>query len=209
MQDYQIADIPPPMKEEKPDQAKFVGMYDSRVTEETVSPSGPAAKEGSNGSGKVRTEQENTLKKGADLFDFDEKLFAKSDSLGSASPEDFYPDYQRGSHTYLNVLRFPDVQYFVRLKRIFKLAWNPESALRQAMVTSRIARGNLEVVLGVSVDPSGELAELFLFKSSGVKEYDDEALRTVRASSPFAKPPGKLLAGDNLLRMSWAFTVYF
>jgi len=71
-----------------------------------------------------------------------------------------------------------------------------------------VTRGSVDVVLGVSVNKGGELAELFVFRSSGIPAYDEEALRTVRASSPFASPPDKFLAKDGLLRMSWTFSVY-
>ena len=122
--------------------------------------------------------------------------------------EDFYPDFKKGTHTYLNILRFPEVQYFVVLKRIFKTTWNPLSPLRELAFNNQISRGNLEVVLGVSVDGKGNLTEAFVFRSSGIPKYDAEALRTIRASSPFSSPPNKFLAKDGLLRMSWTFTVY-
>jgi TonB family protein len=66
----------------------------------------------------------------------------------------------------------------------------------------------VDVVLGVSVDRAGALAETFVFKSSGIPTYDEEALRTVRASAPFSSPPEKFLENDGVLRMSWTFTVY-
>ena len=196
----EIVDIMPPEKQERPKDSKFLGLYDSRVEQETVA--------GGRG--------DSTPAPSHELYSFSEKIFLaqekrereRSEVLGNPLPEDFYPDFQRGPHTYLNVLRFPDCEYFVRLKRIFKLAWNPSSALRDAAVTSRIARGNLEVVLGVSIDNEGELAELFVHQSSGIREYDNEALRAVRSSAPFAVPPEKLLAGKKELRMSWSFIQY-
>ncbi len=123
-------------------------------------------------------------------------------------PEDFYPDYKVGPHTYLNVLRFPNVQYFVRLKRIFKMTFNPIPILRNFAIARQVSRGHVEVVLGVVIDGGGRLARLFVIRGSGFREYDGEALRTVRDSSPFAKPPSNILGPDGQLRMSWTFTVY-
>lgn len=208
----ELADIEPPADQRRPDKSRFLGIYNSSVQKEQV-----ARMIGRSDDRKKVESPGRPSVPSSELYQLDEKLFEKSDrqqqaqkeALGEPLPEDFYPDFQRGSHTYLNVLRFPEAECFVRLKRIFKLAWNPEAALRSAMVSNQIARGNVEVVLGVSIDRKGNLAEAFVYKSSGLPTFDEEALRTVRASAPFAKPPGKLLAGDDLLRMSWTFTVYF
>ncbi|MFA5812820.1 MAG: energy transducer TonB, partial [bacterium] len=156
--------------------------------------------------------------RGADrIFAFDPNLFAskqkprpeKETSPGNGgSLDDFYPDFRRGARTYLNVLRYPEVEYFVRLKRAFKMTFNPEPSLREHFSQNLITRGSIDVVLGVSVDKMGNLTELFVFRGSGVPTYDKEALRTVRASSPFAQPPSKFTDDDGMLRMSWTFSVY-
>jgi TonB family protein len=106
------------------------------------------------------------------------------------------------------VLRYPEVEYFVRLKRIFKMTWDPVTALRRDIQGNSVAQGAVSVVLAVSVNKEGSLDELFVLRSSGMGNYDQEALRTVRASSPFAAPPTKFLEKDGLLRMSWTFVVY-
>lgn len=116
--------------------------------------------------------------------------------------EDYYPDYTYGAHTYLNVLKYPDVEYFVRLKRAFKQTWSP-----MAYMIGGEPRSSIAVVLAVSVDPGGAMSELFVLRSSGSGAYDQEALRTIRANAPFSAPPERLLK-DGLLRMSWTFIVY-
>ncbi len=121
--------------------------------------------------------------------------------------EDYYPNYSHGAHTYVNVLRHPDVEYFVRLKRAFKQTWNPFPAAQQYLAGDGARQNSIAVVLAVSVDPGGNMSELFVLKSSGSGYYDDEALRTVRANAPFSSPPARLLK-ENLLRMSWTFIVY-
>ena len=209
---YQIADIAKPKVELRPKKAKFLGMYDSQVKRETVA-SGLRSRK--RGRGRATREGRARSKERSDkLLTFDRSIFDRkrpaweTEGGGSSVPEDFYPHFRRGPHTYLNVLRYPDVEYFVRLKRAFKITFSPESALRSYFAVNRVTRGSVDVVLGVSVDRTGELAELFLFRSSGIAAYDQEAMRTVRASSPFSTPPKKFLDDDGLLRMSWTFTVY-
>ncbi len=122
-------------------------------------------------------------------------------------PEDYYPNYSYGNHTFLNVLRYPDIEYFVRLKRAFKQTWNPIPSVQQYFMSGGEHKKSIAVVLAVSVDAQGNMPELFVLRASGSGGYDQEALRTVRANSPFSAPPEKLLK-DGLLRMSWTFIVY-
>ncbi len=215
-----LADIQKPKEEKRPEKADFIGQYDSTVKEEKVAvtqqPPGvqkPQPTREQPPEEKATPTPEKKKQKLADLFA--EKKAAKKQDQGQppwqqqgAFPQDFYPDYKVGPHTYLNVLRYPNIGYFVRLKRIFKLTFNPIPVLRRALATPQVSRGHVEVVLGVEVDRSGRLAKLFVIRGSGFKGYDQEALRTVRDSSPFSKPPEEIIGSDGVLRMSWTFTVY-
>lgn len=230
---HRIADIAEPAVQQKPKSARFLGLYDSTVSEEMVGNTKPgkAGEEGrkirkaigapSKKAAEVGSKRENRLASRDKLFAFDRNLFEDKHSAideeqaglktspgEGGSLDDFYPDFKRGARTYLNVLRYPGVEYFVRMKRAFKIAFNPEPSLRDYFFRNQIVRGSIDVVLGVSVNRSGELAELFVFRGSGIPTYDDEVLRTVRVSAPFATPPEKFLADDGLLRMTWTFSVY-
>lgn len=218
--EYRIADIAPPAVQQRPEQAKFVGQYDSTAKEERVASDQPGRTDRGRGEkpGEAKPPASNPLQKKHDLYRVDPDLFARQESRAESGVEeeggaarnldDYFPDFRRGEHTYLNVLRFPDVDYFVRMKRAFKLTFNPGPPLRAHFLNNRITRGSVEAVLGLSVNAQGELSELFIFRSSGISEYDQECMRTIRASSPFAAPPQKFLEKDGLLRMSWTFTVY-
>ena len=195
LQSKRLADIRKPREEQRPDKADFLGVYDSRVLEERV----------------ASTQKEDTSLAKRFSLKKKTKIKAESHEATTASgelPDDFFPDYKIGSHTYLNVLRFPKVQYFVRLKRIFRTTFSPSIALREAYFVNRVSRGQVDVVLGVEVDSSGRLAKLIVLRSSGVLAYDREGLRTVRDSAPFARPPQELLGSSRRLRMSWTFTTY-
>jgi TonB family protein len=217
---FRIADIEKPAVEQKPAKSQFLGLYDSAVREETVSTGrgtgSPGRRSATRQAARRPMAKAPAGSAGGKIFAFDSGIFEEKKSPEPAAgergeggmPGDFYPDFRRGPHTYLNVLRYPEVAYFVRLKRAFKLAFNPEPVLREHFSQNTVARGSIDVVLGVSVDRSGNLAELFVFRSSGLSAYDGEAMRTVRASAPFSTPPEKFLEDDGLLRMSWTFTVY-
>lgn len=227
---FAIADIDKPAVERRPEKARFTGMYDSSVAQETVAISRRQKTEGGRqGAEGRRQEAEKRKQEGKDaermtvgkkrsLYDIDRKLFAsKAPDMGekkgfeiggSAALQDYYPDYKIGGHTYLNVLKYPDVEYFVRMKRQFKMTFDPGPPLRSYFSANRVTRGSVEVVMAVSVDNDGNLKELFVLNASGIPNYDNEALRTIRASAPFASPPDRFLEDDGMLRMSWTFTVY-
>jgi TonB family protein len=231
-QSYQIANIERPEKEQRPEKAKFAGLYDSTVEQEQVvaSPRPMAGRQGRPGAkgapGAPGAKNAAPKPKRVKMpSDFDGPVVAsrvpdtvqpdtggggggdEGDNQLDGLPGDFFPDYKVGNKTYLNVLRFPKIGYFVRLKKIFYTTWNPRPAL-MAAGANLISRGQVEVKLAVTIDRNGNLAELFIVNSSGLPGYDHEAVRTIRDSSPFAAPPSELLDENGALRMLWTFTVY-
>lgn len=210
---WQVADISEPLKQEKPSKSKFLGMYNQRVEEETVASGQKAENRKERTENGERRREKREEKAVGSLFAMKSPNMKEGNEISKGTPsspdiqalEDYYPDFKHGEHTYINVLRYPEIEYFVRLKRIFKTTWDPVTALRQESLS--VSRGMVSCVVAVAVDKQGELSELFVLKSSGISGYDSEALRTVRASSPFSSPPEKFLK-DGALRMSWTFVVY-
>jgi len=209
---FQIADIAKPKVEQRPTKARHMGVYDSTVKDETVadfSPRAPGRPVHRGGEGIENIKKPTPANDGAErIAMMREKKRQEFRMPSTRLPEDFYPDFKRGPHTYINVMKHQDVGYFVQLKRIFKLAWDPTHALRAHYTAGEVSRGSMKVVLGISISKTGELDELFVINSSGLKGYDHEALRAVRASSPFHAPPAKLITKDGKLRVSWTFVVY-
>ncbi|MBT3181881.1 MAG: TonB family protein [Deltaproteobacteria bacterium] len=215
---HRIADIDKPDVEKKPDHPDFLGRYDSSVKKPQVADGrvskGGEGKKGQKGEEKKRKKTVKKKKKTSDKMVAKKKAKPSTSKKGSrlggmGSPGgDYFPDFKRGNKTYLNVLRYPAVDYFVRMKRAFRVTFNPTPSLRDHFMANRVYQGSVNVVLGVSVDRSGNLSELFIFRSSGINGYDQEALRTIKASSPFSSPPKKFVESDGILRMSWTFTVY-
>lgn len=231
-----IADIPKPKKEEVPDKASAQALYNQKVAQETVSaraPS-PSTKKGGGTPEKQKkvAKKETPKKKKATQkkLKTKEELYAirkptppapktkqipspRMPGIPSESPgpspsfnDDYFPNYKIGNRTYLNTLSNPNIRYFVELKRKFKLTFNPVPALRGRI--NEISRGKIDVVLGVSVDRNGRLADLIVIRSSGIQSYDSEGIRTVRSSAPFSAPPANLLKKDGMIHMAWTFIVY-
>ncbi len=122
-------------------------------------------------------------------------------------PQDYFPDYKVGGKTYLNVMKLQDIGYFITMKRILKMRWNPVPSVQSYLASNRVSVGKIDCVIGLALDPTGKISELFVIRASGVPGYDQEAMQTIRDSSPFASPPPQFLK-EGQLRMSWTFTVY-
>lgn len=201
-----IADIPQPAKEEIPDQPSAQALYNQKVKEEMVQQSPVTSHE----SPKAQTQPAPKKKKLDDLKPTFDELYGMKPPQQSTpdllTNDDYFPDYKVGGHTYLNTLANPNIAYFVELKRRFKNTFNPVPSIRRNL--NEISRGKIEVVLGVSVNSRGELADLVVIRSSGLEDYDREGVRTVRSSSPFSAPPSHLLQPDGLIHMAWTFVVY-
>jgi hypothetical protein len=120
---------------------------------------------------------------------------------------DYYPDYKIGGKTYLNVMKVQDVAFFVKMKRILKMRWNPIPVVRDYYYSNHLTVGKIECVIGVSLNEMGGITELLVIRSSGLNGYDEEAMQTLRDSSPYSSPPASFMK-DGQLRMSWTFTVY-
>jgi TonB family protein len=231
----EIADIAQPKVEKVPQKASVHSKYNSSVSEETVAQKTTSQKNPSQQTPQttpytvptlikpqlslqdelkqIQMEQKQIEKqKYANLY---ESPKAKNDWAAWQTPiqgevsggnDDFLPSYKIGSRTYLNALANPNIFYFVELKRKFRLAFNPEPALRFNF--DKISKGQMSVIWGVSVDAQGKLKDLILIRSSGLSDYDQEARRTISASAPFTQPPAHLLEKDGLLNMAWTFVVH-
>ena len=212
-----IADLDPPLTDAVPEHADIAALYNQKVKTETVARSPIAAPHGQAGEGAPPRAPKRPRPQPADR-EGTSALGMPPDKTAPAKPaasrfgkpgfsEDFFPDYKVGAHTYVNALRYPNISYFVELKRRFTTAFNPVRALRANRAA--LAGRSIEVVLGVTADSHGNLSEGFVIRPSAISEYDDTALRAVRSSAPFRSPPSALLDETGLLRMSWTFTVYF
>jgi len=64
--------------------------------------------------------------------------------------------------------------------------------------------------VSIALNSDGSLDNVTLQKSSGYKDLDQEAIRTVRESAPFPNPPKELLSVDEKIYIpQWNFIITF
>lgn len=213
-----LADIPQPKKEKTPKKARFISQYNSSVSKETTAQSKNKSQKKSSQKNKKSTNrslntnlkpQTKTRQNKGSLFQANLKGFDFSNSQkdGANFHHDFLPSIQGGPVTSINSFADPRGPYFSRLKRKFRLRFNPAPPLRKFFAHNKITSKKISVKLRVTVDGHGDLRHIKVLRSSGIQAYDLECIDTVRDSSPFSSPPKKYLKAGHL-HMNWTFVVY-
>lgn len=223
-----IVDLVEPANEIAPEKTRLIGVRNNTTTEETVAtPKPPAPQRTPNAAAAPQprapraTAQKpppsaDSLPEPAPHANRKAPATALSATLhgGAAAsmPEEYFRNYKKGPHTYVNVLKHPDVDFFVEMKRSVRTTWNPSRPLQADLTEELYRRGTVGVVLAITVDARGNLVEKSILKPSGIPSYDQEALRAFNASAPFFAPSPKALAidgvADDVIHMSWALVTY-
>ncbi len=108
--------------------------------------------------------------------------------------------------TDVNAREFRYWGFFERIKRQVRREWNPVPVHLRYDPTGQVwgVRDRLTVVR-VTLDEKGNVVDLKVVKPSGAKPLDREALRALRAASPFPHPPKALFDKDGKLRFQFGF----
>jgi TonB family protein len=117
---------------------------------------------------------------------------ARPASTAASRPPIEAPD-RHGDETTLSSKKWIYAGYFNRLKRMVAQNWDPATVIRRIdpMGTTFGFKTRITEVRA-SLSRKGELAEIVVNSSSGVVEFDDEAVRAFRAAGPFPQPPPDL-----------------
>lgn len=146
--------------------------------------------------------QEDT-KKGLDLTPSAEEL----SRLVALAPNNYLPGVEIGNATLLNTREFAFAGYFVRMKRQMEAVWDPRPVLYR---TSTEKKPMYITSVSMVLDEKGKVLSANIERSSQVKELDEEAMRTIRQSSPYPNPPKELLAGDSKIYIpDWNFVITY
>ncbi len=70
---------------------------------------------------------------------------------------------------------------------------------------SRLNDGNLEAVLEITLDSFGSVTDVRVVKSSGIMDYDTEAIHVAWHSSPKVAPPKTMISKNGKSYIHWTF----
>jgi TonB family protein len=111
-----------------------------------------------------------------------------------------------GDRNALNTKRWKYASFFNRLKRQVAQNWHPDVVyLRRDPHGNVYGNKDRITVLRVTLSKDGSVRKVFIQRRSGVGFLDDEAVRAMRAASPFPNPPSALANNEKLITFSFGF----
>lgn len=117
---------------------------------------------------------------------------------------DYLSDVDEGDKTLLNRKRSRYWSFMNRLKQGVAQEWSPlEEYTRRDPHGKVYGVKDRYTVLRVTLNGDGSLRTIHVAKSSGLKFYDDEAVRAMRAAAPFQNPPEGLKDRDGLIHINF------
>lgn len=117
---------------------------------------------------------------------------------------DYLSDVTEGEKTLLNRKRSRYWSFMNRLKEGVAQEWSPMEEYRRRDPQGKVyGVKDRYTVLRVTLNGDGSLRTIYVAKSSGLKFYDDEAVRAMRAAAPFQNPPEGLKDSDGLIQINF------
>ena len=116
-----------------------------------------------------------------------------------------------GEETWLQAREFKYATFMNRMKSEIAQQWFPR--IRDAQ-RQRDPDGSLffyrerTVVLGLTIDTSGNVKDLSVMQSSNVDFFDRLAVSSVRAAQPFPNPPTGMFHAESQVRIPFSFTMF-
>lgn len=111
----------------------------------------------------------------------------------------------QGAENLLNAEESVYYAFYARLYQAIGPIWS--SRLREVAPNTRIQPGDYTTSVDVVLDQEGNLVEVRLLQSSGVREFDEAVNTSWKKVGRFPNPPKGLLSKDGNVHTGWNFTV--
>lgn len=136
--------------------------------------------------------------------------FGDMNFSGPAFNNDHVDDIPLGDFTKLNTKEFKYYGYYFRIRQQLEQYWGgslKDKAEQLYRSGRRLpASENMITSLVVKIDPLGNILDIYIKSTSGVKELDDAAVESFNKAGPFPNPPKGMLKGD-VVTIEWGFVV--
>lgn len=127
-----------------------------------------------------------------------------------SSTSDYVKDIPLGDLTELNTVEYKYYGFYHRIRQKLEQFWG-RSLHAKAEEMARAGRrvpGSEELItaLIITLDQDGEVINIQIKGSSGIKELDDAAIESFNEAGPFPNPPDDLIV-DGKVTLEWGFVV--
>lgn len=127
-----------------------------------------------------------------------------------SSTNDHLEDVPLGDLTHLNTVEYKFYGYYHRIRQKLEGFWGRSVQEKAEILASEgrsIASDDEHVTaLRIVMDSRGEIVDVVVLGSSGVKELDDAAIESFNDAGPFPNPPKDLVV-DGRVTIEWGFVV--
>ncbi|MBT3234814.1 MAG: energy transducer TonB [Bdellovibrionales bacterium] len=136
--------------------------------------------------------------------------YGDRNSLGHASNNDFLEDVPLGDMTNLNTVEFKYYGFYHRIRQKLEQYWG-DSLREKSEYLFRSGRRlpsneNKITALTVTIDAKGNIINVNVKSTSGIRELDDAAVESFNRAGPFPNPPAGMIKGGQA-RLEWGFVV--
>lgn len=127
-----------------------------------------------------------------------------------SSTNDHVEDVPLGDMTNLNTVEYKYYGFYYRIKQRLEQFWGRsihEKAQQLAKLGRQVATEDEHITsLQITLNHEGEVVEIRIVGTSGIKELDDAAIESFNEAGPFPNPP-KGLIKNGLVVLEWGFVV--
>lgn len=130
--------------------------------------------------------------------------------VGLGQSSDFLEDMPLGDFTRLNTQEYEFYGFYHRIRQKLEQFWgnNIHSQAEKIFKQGRSIASDSNLLTGliIHLNSSGEIVEINLQSTSGVKELDDAAIKSFNQAGPFPNPPKGMLKSGRAV-IEWSFVV--
>lgn len=131
-------------------------------------------------------------------------------SKGLSATNDYVEEVALGDFTHLNTVEFKFYGFYHRIRQKLEQFWG-KSIQEKADNIFRSGRRlpasqDLITALKITMNEKGEIVDVKVMGTSGVRELDDAAIESFNQAGPFPNPPKELLVKGRAV-IEWGFVV--
>ncbi|PIP92723.1 MAG: hypothetical protein COW00_05315 [Bdellovibrio sp. CG12_big_fil_rev_8_21_14_0_65_39_13] len=224
----QIVDNVKNLEKKKPVESRFLSHSDQSVDRQTVSKAIGSFKEAGLGvkNGSEAEAKQQKKKKTVSFSDLslNSKDFKAPDRTlsqlglshgvkgvkGLGKSNDYVDDIPLADLTQLNTIEYKYYGFYHRIKQKLEQHWGRSLRKKAENLYKsgrRIASNEDKITsLEIIIDSAGNITNIAVKSTSGVKELDDAAIESFNKAGPFPNPPKGMLKGG-MAKIEWGFVV--
>ena len=126
-----------------------------------------------------------------------------------SATNDHLTEIPEGDLTHLNTVEYKFYGYYHRIKQKLEGFWGRSVQEKAEILAGQgrmVSDEELVTALRIVMNQEGEIVDVIILGSSGVRELDDAAIESFNEAGPFPNPPKDLIV-DGRVTIEWGFVI--